>query len=182
MGQKHSRPFRWSYDFYKTSPNRWLSAFAMGLFVVALLAACGESPSRLSEKEQRVQSSANLVSGTKSDAPIAGLKKGMAYADLRSAVTRDGWTPVVDAECKANVIGSDYSKLCSTQPGLDDCRVCQDLPELGSCSGDGYCGMTFKRKEQILDVTAYGMIEDRFVKGTESRLQVMGWKVQGAQP
>jgi hypothetical protein len=109
---------------------------------------------------------------------IDELRKGMPYANLRKVVLESGWLPVVDKQCKSNVVGDDYSHLCSAHPDLDDCRVCDELPELGSCSGDGYCGMTFKRGGKELHVTTYGMIEDRSVRSKDSRLEVSGWKVE----
>jgi hypothetical protein len=108
---------------------------------------------------------------------IYGLRKGMPYANLRKLALDDGWRPVVDKQCKSNVVGDDYSHVCSAHPDLDDCRVCDDLPELGSCSGEGYCGMTFERGGKELSVTTYGMIEDRFVRAG-SRLEVTGWKIE----
>lgn len=59
------------------------------------------------------------------------LKKDMAYADLRAAVLARGWKPVPIAECKKNVGG--------------DTTICDHLPELESCSGDGYCISHFAR-------------------------------------
>lgn len=57
------------------------------------------------------------------------LKSGMTYADLRKIVLADGWLPLVTPECKENVGG--------------EARICDQQPELESCSGDGHCNMQF---------------------------------------
>lgn len=90
------------------------------------------------------------------------LKKGMAYADLRTAVLAQGWKPVPTAECKRNVGG--------------DANICAQLPELESCSGDGYCISHYESPTgERLDVIAYGMPEDWNVAGADSRLVVVEW-------
>jgi hypothetical protein len=149
----------------------------VSFLIFAAISGCHQSASparsefdRTSRPKQPLDASSDLV--------IAGLTKGMAYAELRKLALRSGWEPVVDAECNSNVVGSNYPELCSTHPDLDDCHVCEDLPELSSCSGDGYCGMSFKHGSKSLDVTTYGMIEDRFVSGKTSRLEVMGWEIK----
>lgn len=93
----------------------------------------------------------------------AALKKDMAYADLRKLVVDAGWSPVIDPQCKENVGG--------------EAVVCDQLPEVESCSGDGYCVMHFERAEskERLDVTTYGMVEDWNVLGGDSRLNVVEW-------
>lgn len=57
------------------------------------------------------------------------LKKGMPYAELRKVVMAEGWSPIVESECKRNVGG--------------EASICDELPELESCSSDGYCVMWF---------------------------------------
>lgn len=93
----------------------------------------------------------------------AALKKDMAYADLRKLVVTAGWSPVVDPQCKENV--------------GDEGPLCDQLPELESCSGNGYCLMHFERagRGEKLDVTTYGMTEDWNVPGEDSRLNVVEW-------
>ena len=91
------------------------------------------------------------------------LKKDMAYADLRTAVLAQGWKPVATAECRKNVGG--------------DGAICDQLPELESCSGDGYCISHFESPAgERLDVTSYGMPEDWNVAGADSRLVVVEWR------
>jgi hypothetical protein len=155
-----------------------LNRCLVAVVIVGIISGCHQQvlPPGKGTNAQAAPSKQESAPG--SDRIIAGLSKGMAYADLRKLALQSGWTPVVDAKCRSNVIGADYTELCSAHPDLDDCRVCDDLPELGSCSGDGYCGMSFKRGAATLDVTTYGMIEDRFVGGKTSRLEVMGWKIR----
>jgi hypothetical protein len=154
---------------------RGLKAFATAATFL-LLAACqlgAQGDKQAKDSRSRPQSNLNMPAKLPS-----GWKKGMAYADFRSAAIATGWSAVVDPQCKANVIGENYIGLCSTHPELDDCHVCDDIPELGACSGDGYCGMTFSKHAQTLEVTTYGMTEDRKVSGNGSRLQVVEWKVE----
>lgn len=90
------------------------------------------------------------------------LKRDMAYADLRKAVFAHGWKPVATPECKKNIGG--------------DAAICDQLPELESCSGDGYCISHFENQAgERLDVTAYGMSEDWNVAGDDSRFNVVEW-------
>jgi hypothetical protein len=57
-----------------------------------------------------------------------------------------------------------------------DTTVCDHLPELESCSGDGYCISHFASSTgEQFDVTSYGMSEDRNVAGADSRLVVVEW-------
>lgn len=93
----------------------------------------------------------------------AAFKKDMAYADLRKLVLDGGWTPVVEPACKKNVGG--------------EAEICDQIPELDACSGDGYCIMHFESVSsgEKLDVTTYGMVEDWNVAGEDSRLNVTEW-------
>lgn len=120
-----------------------------------------------------VKSSAPSVAG----ASLNNVRKGMAYADFRSALLTDGWQPVVDLKCKANVVGGAYKELCAR--GVDSCKACDELPELSACSGDAVCMMRFRDPDtrRQLDVSTYGDIGDRAVHGTDSQLNVTGWTV-----
>ena len=142
-------------------------------FLVVLLGGCTQIQSGAPNSSQE------LGAQQPSEALESKLRKGMPYADFRKAVVDSGWAPVIDPECKPNVVGGDYAKTCAAKPEPDDCRACDDLPELSACSGDGYCGMTFSSDGEGLGVTTYGMIEDRAVSGESSRLEVMGWKFEG---
>lgn len=107
------------------------------------------------------------------------LAEGQAYADFRAAVMAKGWAARPNPQCRANVIGGDQA-ICVSNPELQVCKACDQMPELSSCSGDGYCGMYFLSHDgkQVLGVTTYGMTEDWNVKGDQSRLTVSGWKVE----
>ncbi|HZX72567.1 MAG TPA: hypothetical protein VFE77_17350, partial [Rhodanobacter sp.] len=103
--------------------------------------------------------------------------KGMAYADFRTALLADGWRPMVDLECRAHVVGAGYKELCAK--GSDSCKACDELPELSACSGDAVCMMRFQDAptHRQLEVSTYGDIGDRSVRGADSQLGVTGWTV-----
>lgn len=161
-----------------------------------LLSACGTNSSApqlspsghttsVSASSGGDSSSANAAMTTRSattpqTAPttsLDGLHKGMAYADFRTAALADGWQPVIDLKCKANVAGAAYKELCAK--GSDSCKACDDLPELSACSGDATCVMNFRSAgdKRHLQVSAYGDIGDRTVRGSASQLDVTGWTV-----
>lgn len=96
------------------------------------------------------------------------LKKDMAYADLRKLLLTEGWTPLADPGCKDNVGG--------------EALICDKVPELETCSGDGHCAMNFQNTATAarLRVTTYGEYSDWNVPGPESRLAVTGWDFSGA--
>lgn len=110
-------------------------------------------------------------------ASLDNVRKGMGYADFRTALMGDGWKPMIDAKCKANVAGADYKAQCAK--GSDSCKACDDLPELSACSGDAVCLMRFldAATNRQLNVSTYGDITDRKVQGNESQLDVTGWEV-----
>lgn len=111
------------------------------------------------------------------------LKKGMAYADFRNQLLAHGWMPVIDAGCKANVVGTNHVALCADNPDLATCQVCDQMPELNACSGDGHCLVRFQNTDntEIMEATSYGMIEDWNVSGEDSRLQVSQWDISTAK-
>jgi hypothetical protein len=185
------RPFVGITQFSDQSPLVGsVKTFLAALVVLSLLAACQFA----AQEDGQAKNSQPSAAGGKSDdqSPADHLssylpvrpewKKGMAYADFRRAALETGWSPVVDPQCNANVIGENFADLCSAHPGLDDCHVCAEIPELGACSGDGYCGMTFTRHAQNLEVTTYGMTDDRKIRGSSSRLQVVGWRIETKAP
>ncbi|MEO8778323.1 MAG: hypothetical protein ABI389_06585 [Rhodanobacter sp.] len=143
-------------------------------------ASLGNGRSTLSAEAAMTPRNAN-TSQTPATASMSGLRKGMAYADLRTAVLADGWQPAVDLKCKANMAGAAYKELCAN--GSDSCKACDDLPELSACSGDAACVMNFRsaRDKRHLQVSTYGDIGDRTVHGSESQLDVTGWKVSPSQ-
>ena len=113
--------------------------------------------------------------------PIASLeravRKGMAYADFRSEAMAQGWTPVVDPECRANVVGADHAAVCAANPDL--CRVCEDIPELSAYSGDAHSLSVFHNAAHglRLEVTGLGELRDWNVPGEDSGLQIVSWEI-----
>ena len=95
----------------------------------------------------------------------AGFSEGMPYATLRKHLTEAGWLPLRDPECWNNA--GDGSKVCGM------------LPEVESCSGDGYCNMYFASTAtgQRIGVTTYGPYERWNQPGQESSLAVKSWEV-----
>ncbi|WP_133125650.1 hypothetical protein [Xanthomonas prunicola] len=106
-----------------------------------------------------------------------GFKEGMPYGDLRKKVIAGNWRPVVSAECKKNVVGDDFESICSKDPGR--CAICDEVPELNICSGDGHCITEFSSADhkQLLKVSTYGEVQDALVEGKKSRLFVSWWDV-----
>lgn len=94
----------------------------------------------------------------------------MAYADLRKRLTDAGWLPLRDPMCRENVGG--------------EARVCAELPEVESCSGDGHCVMHFANAEQgkRMRVTTYGPAERWNVPGEEAAFAVKSWDVSALEP
>lgn len=158
------------------------------LLITSLLVACkgpapasneaaGETPppaqSSVTEKAAMEETK---VDQTASSSLQAVLKPGMAYADFREQVLAQGWAPVPDAQCKANVVGADHEKICSQDANMVACKVCDEMPELSACSGDGHCLVRFRHAGgEVLEATGYGMIEDWNVAGEDSRLQISKW-------
>jgi len=126
------------------------------------LSADASTPPAALENETLPSTAAEVVSGDNEIEPH--LTKDMAYADLRNAALETGWTPVVNPECKKNVGG--------------EARICEQVPELESCSGDGYCLMKFRKAStgRHFNVTTYGMQGDWNVPGADSRLNVIEWE------
>ncbi|MFS8375803.1 hypothetical protein JH314_12730 [Xanthomonas campestris] len=107
----------------------------------------------------------------------AEFKEGMVYGDLRKKVVAGNWKPLVSAECKKNVVGDGFEGVCSKEPKR--CAICDELPELNICSGDGHCITEFSSADgrQVLKISTYGDIQDGLVEGGKSRLFVSWWDV-----
>ncbi|UKE60832.1 hypothetical protein KM539_13520 [Xanthomonas translucens pv. poae] len=153
-----------------------------------LLVGCTQQGGAVPADTQGVglSSSAEIKAGKLSDSGVvskdlvaaavpAGLKEGMAYGDLRGKVISNNWLPNSHPNCKRDVIGADFERVCSSDPKL--CRECDDLPELSECSGDGHCLMEFSASDgaQVLTVATYGDIRDAKVEGDTSGLRVSWW-------
>jgi hypothetical protein len=129
---------------------------AVVLVTLFSLAACADRQAGITSNAARDDATAAPPDHT------TLLSKEMAYGDLRRKVTADGWLPVPDPDCKVNVGG--------------EANVCDDLTELESCSGDGFCVMRFARNGEKLEVYTQGMIEDWNAPGEASRLRVTEWE------
>lgn len=95
----------------------------------------------------------------------AGFKEGMPYATLRKQLIDAGWLPLRDPECWKNAgAGS---------------TVCGLLPEVESCSGDGYCNMYFANADagKRIEISTYGPYERWNEPGQEAALAVKSWQV-----
>lgn len=105
----------------------------------------------------------------------------MAYADFRKQVLGLGWQPIVDSQCKANMTGADHAALCASNPDLTSCKICDELPELSSCSSDAHCLVRFRHvaSGQILEATGYGEVKYWNESGDDAGLQVSGWELTG---
>lgn len=86
------------------------------------------------------------------------LTKGKPYAEFRQSALSWGWAPVVDPNCKTNVGGT--------------ASICDERPEVESCSGDGYCILRFQHriKAVALKIVTYaGNIQSwQFTRATHS--------------
>ncbi|MGI0491534.1 hypothetical protein ACN4EG_06960 [Alkalinema pantanalense CENA528] len=120
-----------------------------------------------SQATSQANSAPTSSSNTQSDLQ-AILYKNMPYADLRSTVLQQGWTPLPSPDCKENVGGA--------------ATVCDEIPEMNSCSGDGYCLMYFEDRSsgKKMSVTTYGPY--RAWNATDSRekaaLGVVNWGIK----
>ena len=121
---------------------------------------------------------ANAAPAASAEAPVPGIKAGMAYADFSKLLAANGWVPVPTQECTANVVGGDHESVCKATPDQITCKICALMPELDSYSGDGFALVRFKHASsgEVLEATGYGMIEDWNVAGDNSRLQLERWE------
>lgn len=96
--------------------------------------------------------------------------RDMPYADLRKRLTDAGWLPMRDPMCWENVGG--------------EARICGELPEVESCSGDGHCVMNFADADRSkrMRVTTYGPSERWNVPGEEAAFAVKSWDVSALEP
>lgn len=116
------------------------------------------------------QPTAQAAQPTAASAVESAFTKEMPYADLRKRLTDAGWLPLRDPMCWENVGG--------------EARVCGELPEVESCSGDGHCVMHFANADQgkRMRVTTYGPAERWNVPGEEAAFAVKSWDVTPLEP
>ena len=120
------------------------------------------SPQAVEEKSQTLQadsrSSRSHWSGIESS-----LEKEKPYAEFREMALTSGWVPVLDPACKSNVGGA--------------AEICDRLPELVSCSADGYCKMQWQHRQSSvkLEVFTYGDYGKWNVPGQQDALRMTSW-------
>jgi uncharacterized protein YecT (DUF1311 family) len=104
-------------------------------------------------------------------AVLPAWQQGMTYTTLRGQLLAAGWQPRRDAQCRANVVGSNFMTLCADDPSR--CRPCEQLPELSACSGTGHCTMRFSTEGgQEITVSTYGDVHQRLPSGEHHDLMV----------
>jgi hypothetical protein len=171
------------------------AARALFLLPIVLLLGCGgtqttaqqaqSTPEVQDQAKERAVDSQQYSLATSNPATDldALLKKGMAYGDFRKLVLDKGWEPVVNPECKANLVGDGADDLCAKNPQLISCRTCDVLPELDSCSSDAHCLMRFHHPDVAgtLEVTGYGEVEYWSETGEDAGLQVTGWEIAASK-
>jgi hypothetical protein len=153
---------------------------AFSLILSFSLTSCGsDSPSNQNQPNALPLPTAPAAAAPTPEAsasdPLSFLKKGMAYANVREALLAQGWKPLPDPECRANVIGGDYETSCARHP--EWCQICSELPELSACSNDPYCLMRFRQSNQILEIATYGDISDWKTRGKNPTVGVTHWEI-----
>jgi hypothetical protein len=153
---------------------------AIALALAAASTAC--KPNAQLEAAAKTQPPTAVPSETTAaatpDAPAAfaepvvkqALKADMPYATLRKTLLDAGWLPLRDPKCWENVGG--------------EARVCGELPEVESCSGDGRCAMNFASEKDgaIVRVTTYGDYRRWNTPGEESAMPVKSFSFSPAYP
>jgi hypothetical protein len=63
------------------------------------------------------------------------------------------------------------------------CKICDELPELDSCSSDAHCLVRFRHPDEkgVLEVTGYGEVEYWSETGEDAGLQIANWEVIESQ-
>lgn len=89
------------------------------------------------------------------------LKVDLPYVTFRQAALKNGWQPIVNPKCQANV---------------GNTELCNSLPELDSCGEQTACRMYFEHKSsgKKLEVITKGSYE--YVLSRQSKLHVFSWK------
>lgn len=141
-----------------------------------LLLACGEPASTGAASTSHIPT--DVAAGAPpGDRTAERIRRGMAYADFRRSVLDMGWTPIVDAQCKQNVVGDDYAAQCAE--GADGCKACEELPELSRCNADGDCEMVFRHvgDENQMTVDTHGDLAARHARGDDATFDVTDWTI-----
>lgn len=94
------------------------------------------------------------------------LRKDMPYQDAKKILINAGWQY---ASLPAYGYRETDKKVRSECFG--EIKICNEYPELLTCSGQGYCKMSFyDHFGNVLSVTTYGSLMSK-------ELQVMGWSI-----
>ncbi|WP_159566712.1 hypothetical protein [Budvicia diplopodorum] len=109
--------------------------------------------------------SGNAFSSANASPIEQSFKKEMPYADVRQSLLKADWLPLRDPQCWDNVGGT--------------ADVCNQLPEVESCSGDGHCVMHFANKNQQLEIriSTYGPYKSWNIEKEKASLTVKFWEI-----
>ncbi|MDO5609240.1 MAG: hypothetical protein Q4G62_00405 [Pseudomonadota bacterium] len=175
----------------KTTMQKLLAASLLGICMFVLVGCSGGSTPPAGQSlsnDHAVEEAGSVLHVTDKDSKsMEGVKKqldellvpGSAYADARERLLANGWKPVVTPDCKEQVIGGDWQKICATEDAPAVCKVCEQMPELSAYSGDGNVLAKFVNSAGLsIEVNAYGMLEDWNVRGEDSHLQYAGWEFE----
>lgn len=111
----------------------------------------------------------------------SAVREGMGYADFRSRILELGWQPVVDGQCRANLVGD--PSVCEGNADLALCRACDEIPELSSYSSDGRSLSRFRHADgQKVSVYALGELKYWNTPGEDPGLALTGWSFHGEDP
>lgn len=141
----------------------------LSLVVVGLLATACKPQATASDAQTDAGAAAPVAAAP---APVAEAKpaieaafrEGMPFAEVRKQLLAAGWLPLRDPMCRENVGGT--------------AEICFELPEVESCSGDGYCNMHYASatENRRITVTTYGPYDKWNTAGEEAALAVRSWK------
>jgi hypothetical protein len=166
---------------------------AAGILFLGLLAGCGDPQSTFAPKPPAgssvpAEASTSLAEfaptsgdmGSAEENPDFGgvVKQGMSYIELRKSLESHGWNPVIESQCRANVVGANHEKLCAEHPENESCGYCDQMPGLSSCSSDGDCSFVFRHSAEgrVLEVGMGGELEQWKSISPEVMFGVTGWR------
>lgn len=109
----------------------------------------------------------SFTSPTPAGLRAGAVRSGMDYSAFRRALLRAGWRATRDPGCVQGVYGGDGTRAAG-EP-----NICRELPEIESCSADGYCSMNFRKARRTIRVTTYG---DYGAWQRRGLLSVLGWE------
>lgn len=109
----------------------------------------------------------SFTSPTPAGLRAGAVRSGMDYSAFRRALIGAGWRGARDPGCVQGIYGGDGTRAAG-EP-----NVCHELPEIESCSADGYCSMNFRKARRAIRVTTYG---DYGAWQRRGLLSVLGWE------